>query len=235
MKKLFCLFLAFQMLSACAFYEDPSDAAREERLSAKQATQGCSMRDDNQGIRDCVLQTADKNSPKTYTTGELSSGQPIAVVKNTPVKAQPVYEPLNSLDMNYGKRAEGQSGATGPDNQVTITTTIEATGPVVVAPPTVAMTETVGTQPVNVSSGTGKESYPIVVGEKEKPVVKLTAPETKSAAQQKNSIPATVEPLKENDPKWWDKYVSEKKPEAVKKEGCPCKDPNDPCPQCYEK
>lgn len=232
MKKLFCLFLAFQVLSACAFYEDPSDDARAERLAAKQTTQGCAMRDDNQSVRDCVLQTAEKNSPKTYTTGELSTGQPVAVVKNTPVRTPPVYEPLNSLEMDYGKRAENTGAPAGPDNQVTITTTIEATGPVVVAPPSVSMGEAVNTQPVTVSSTTGKEAYPIVVGEKEKPVVKLTNPDSKGADVKKTQTP---EPLKENDPKWWDKYVSEKKPETVQKEGCPCKDPNDPCPQCYEK
>ena len=49
----------------------------------------------------------------------------------------------------------------------------------------------------------------------------------------------TVKPVKEG-PKpttWWDTYqknkVTDKK--LSDKDGCPCADPNDPCPQCYDK
>lgn len=253
MRKLFWVIMACQMLSACAFYDDPSDQARAERLEAKQATQGCAMRDDNQGVRDCVLATAQKNSPKTYTTGELTTGQPVAVVKNTPVKAQPVYEPLNTVDMAYGSKSGGTAGTgTGaPDNQVTITTMIEATGPVVVAPPSVSVGEKASGQPVSVTPTTASKTesaeYPVVVGKKEPPVVKLTGTAGSSAAvaqqaqpkaqpqAQQQKVAKQAEPLKEKEPNWWDKYVAGKKPTPIQKEGCPCKDPNDPCPQCYEK
>ena len=44
----------------------------------------------------------------------------------------------------------------------------------------------------------------------------------------------TVEP--EPDPTWWETYQAEKKPEpAPTKPVCPCPDPNDPCPQCFDK
>ena len=43
-----------------------------------------------------------------------------------------------------------------------------------------------------------------------------------------------VEP--DPDPTWWETYQAEKKPEPVPaKPVCPCPDPNDPCPQCFEK
>ena len=41
--------------------------------------------------------------------------------------------------------------------------------------------------------------------------------------------PAAPEPA----PTWWASYQENKKPEPAPK--CPCEDPNDPCPQCYNK
>jgi len=37
---------------------------------------------------------------------------------------------------------------------------------------------------------------------------------------------------------WWDTYQKDKgktERKLLDKEGCPCEDPNDPCPQCYDK
>ena len=46
-------------------------------------------------------------------------------------------------------------------------------------------------------------------------------------------VPA-VEP--DPDPTWWETYQAEKKPEPVSAQPvCPCPDPNDPCPQCFDK
>ena len=46
-------------------------------------------------------------------------------------------------------------------------------------------------------------------------------------------VPA-VEP--DPDPTWWETYQAEKKPEPAPAEPvCPCPDPNDPCPQCFDK
>ena len=40
----------------------------------------------------------------------------------------------------------------------------------------------------------------------------------------------------EPDPTWWETYQAEKKPEpAPAQPVCPCPDPNDPCPQCFDK
>jgi len=43
-------------------------------------------------------------------------------------------------------------------------------------------------------------------------------------------------PAPDPDPTWWETYQAEKKPEpAPEKPTCPCADPNDPCPQCFDK
>ena len=48
------------------------------------------------------------------------------------------------------------------------------------------------------------------------------------------AAPAPAEP--EPDPTWWETYKAEKTPEpAPAKPVCPCPDPNDPCPQCFDK
>lgn len=49
------------------------------------------------------------------------------------------------------------------------------------------------------------------------------------------SAPEPV-PVAEPEPTWWETYQSEKKPEPVPVHPvCPCPDPNDPCPQCFDK
>lgn len=43
-------------------------------------------------------------------------------------------------------------------------------------------------------------------------------------------------PQPDPDPTWWETYQAEKKPEPKpEKPVCPCPDPNDPCPQCFDK
>ena len=45
-----------------------------------------------------------------------------------------------------------------------------------------------------------------------------------------------TEPAPAPEPTWWETYQEEKKPEPTpKKPVCPCPDPNDPCPQCFDK
>lgn len=49
-------------------------------------------------------------------------------------------------------------------------------------------------------------------------------------------VKIVTEPAPEPDPTWWETYQAEKKPEpAPAKPVCPCPDPNDPCPQCFDK
>jgi len=44
------------------------------------------------------------------------------------------------------------------------------------------------------------------------------------------------EPVKEAPAAtWWDTYQKNKPTDQKVKEGCPCENPNDPCPQCYDK
>ena len=43
-------------------------------------------------------------------------------------------------------------------------------------------------------------------------------------------------PQPDPDPTWWETYQAQKKPAAAPaKPVCPCPDPNDPCPQCFDK
>ena len=42
-------------------------------------------------------------------------------------------------------------------------------------------------------------------------------------------------PAPQQDPSWWDSYQQTRTTPVVTQPVCPCPDPNDPCPQCFEK
>ena len=44
-------------------------------------------------------------------------------------------------------------------------------------------------------------------------------------------------PQPQQDPTWWETYQQNRPPEdnTAEKGGCPCPDPNEPCPQCFDK
>ena len=55
-------------------------------------------------------------------------------------------------------------------------------------------------------------------------------------APQPVQIVTQAAPAPEPDPTWWETYSAEKKAAPVPaKPVCPCPDPNDPCPQCFDK
>ena len=70
------------------------------------------------------------------------------------------------------------------------------------------------------------------------PVEPVPTPNMEEDCEEEVEVKA-VEPVKpEPAPAktWWDTYQKNKPQKNVSdKEGCPCKDPNDPCPQCYDK
>ena len=44
-----------------------------------------------------------------------------------------------------------------------------------------------------------------------------------------------VTPAPQKDPSWWENYQQTRVITPTVTVKCPCDDPNDPCPQCYEK
>lgn len=84
MKNIVWLSVGALMLSGC-YYFNPADRAEEraDRLAQKKAFYGCQFVDDNTSYRNCVIETIQRSTPKTYTTAENSNGQAIAIIKST--------------------------------------------------------------------------------------------------------------------------------------------------------
>lgn len=73
------------LLTACTPNPNIDDTARNERIAQKQAVEGCTLLESHQAYRDCLIATAQKNSPKTFVAAENSNGQAVIVIKsNTP-------------------------------------------------------------------------------------------------------------------------------------------------------
>ena len=212
MKKYLFVILGASLLGGCMSFETDIHAAQKKReadLAQKRAEIGCTFVRDHEAYRQCVLNTYYMQHPRTYTTQELSNGQPLAVVNDVPVPcmngdcrsarvaplpaAGPQIAPYSTtetvtVETNYTKQYQTQEAST---------TTTE-----ILPPPA----------PIQIITQTE-------VGHTNPPVM---AP-----------VPA-VEP--EPDPTWWETYQGQKQPEPVPAEPvCPCPDPNDPCPQCFDK
>ena len=75
LKHIACAVIGFSLLTACYPYELDDADGRAERLAEKRAVEGCKMGDEHKDYRDCVIATAQNNSPKTYVTGEDTQGR----------------------------------------------------------------------------------------------------------------------------------------------------------------
>lgn len=82
LKHIACAVIGFSLLTACYPYELDDADGRAERLAEKRAVEGCKMGDEHKDYRDCVIATAQNNSPKTYVTGEDTQGRAIAIIKS---------------------------------------------------------------------------------------------------------------------------------------------------------
>lgn len=84
LKSVLCLTATCLILGGCYYY-NPEDRAEEraDKLAQKQAEQGCLLLDSHEAYRRCLIATAQRNSPKTFTTTNCVNGQPVAVIKGT--------------------------------------------------------------------------------------------------------------------------------------------------------
>ena len=88
------------------------------------------------------------------------------------------------------------------------------------------------------NTDTYKTERVIVIETEEKlvPISSVQTPLTEDVVSEEE-CDETVKPVETEPKTWWDNYQKNKptnKKEPTK-EGCPCANPNDPCPQCYDK
>ncbi len=226
MKKLLCVGVALTFLSACTSYDPDLDSAAEERAANRAEIRnqiGCQFPNDHDAYRRCVLATYERNKPKTFTTAQDCSGQPVAVVSDGVSKGTVYAEVVSSC---AEKKEAEKAPATEPAQPKQVV-------------------HDLGTIPCDASLGacmyatqelyqgqmepcTNCAPQPVVVQE---PKV-VTVEQTETVVQKPLEVVPAPQPLP--DKTWWETYQEEKQPEKPKVV-CPCPDPNDPCPQCVTK
>lgn len=215
MKKSLTLLLGYLFLTACVGHETNLQIRQEERdqaLYQKRAQEGCTFVKDQAAYRECLLNTYYSKHPSTYETAEMIDGKSIAIVKsNTSFEDSVVKQvaplPATQPEIYSYKQSE--------------TTTMDAG---YIKHPTkdiIVTQEEVYTQKQNLPPPT-----PIAVPQP-LPVVQVSNNQVKPVA-------VVSEPTVKQEQTWWKTY-QEQRPVAPQKPVCPCPDPNDPCPQCYEK
>lgn len=81
LKYILCMTLGISLLAGCYPYNTDDEKGRAERIAERKAEKGCTLLETHKEYRDCVIATAQKNSPKTFTTAENSDGQSLAIIK----------------------------------------------------------------------------------------------------------------------------------------------------------
>lgn len=129
MKKVIASMLGLTLLGGCAFYQSDFSEERAELQALRRSVYGCpDTYGANAELRSCMYQTYTRSHPKTYVTGELQDGQPIAIfrpmqeiqtatVTETAVTEEPTAEVITLETIE----------TTAPEEFVTETTTVETT------------------------------------------------------------------------------------------------------------
>lgn len=81
LKYIVCMTLGLSLLGGCYSFKVDDAEGRAGRIAERKAENGCTLLETQKEYRDCVIATAQKNSPKTYTTAENSDGEAIAIIK----------------------------------------------------------------------------------------------------------------------------------------------------------
>jgi len=208
MDRRWLILLGGALLGGCVSHETNLQVAQEERdamLLNKRIKEGCQFVRDQDAYRECLLNTYYSQYPKGYQTAELVDGEPIAIVSNS------------RASYTQGQRMVTQvAPLPSPGPQIVPYSTSEVTTvdstftqDYVAPKTTIVKTEEVVAQvPV-------AQPAPVV-----QPVV-MPQPVVVQAPQQ--------------DPSWWDSYQQTRVTPVSVQPVCPCPDPNDPCPQCFEK
>ncbi len=260
MKKLLCVSVALTLLSACASHEVDLDKAADERMANRAEIRnhiGCQFIDEHDAYRRCVIATYENNRPKTFTTAQDSSGQPVVVVSNGVSKGMVYAEMSPSVTPMVTQVTEKTSVISTTTNTTNPTTTQTQSGAVmseaaqtqvaVAAPVTQGqqIVHNIGTVPCDANLGgcmfTTQELYqgqmvpcPTCVQKEivvEQPKI-VTVERKETVVEKPLEVVPAPQPLP--DKTWWETYQEEKQP-AKPTVVCPCPDPNDPCPQCVTK
>lgn len=94
MNNFFKLILVTSCLTGCMSLEDRGISTKESS-KANQETSTCSFLDENGKMRRCIEKKYKQNTPKTYSTGVLTNGDPIAVLNETENTQIKVYQPID--------------------------------------------------------------------------------------------------------------------------------------------
>jgi len=213
MNKKWAILLGCALLCGCVGHETNLQAAQEERdamLLNKRMKEGCQFVRDQDAYRECLLNTYYSQYPKGYRTAELVDGEPIAIVSESKT---------TSCEASKSQRMVSQVAPLPNLN-----------GPQIVP---------YSTSEVTTIDSTYTQDY---VAPQQATVVKTQ--EIVAQVPVAQPIP-TVQPVvmpqpvavppSQQDPSWWDSYQQTRVEPVVARPVCPCPDPNDPCPQCFEK
>ena len=208
MKKTWAFLLGCALLGGCVGYEADLQDAQQERdalLLQKRMKEGCTFVRDQDAYRECLLNTYYSQYPKGYQTAELVDGEPIAIVSNA------------SASYTQGVTQVAPLPSSGP--QIIPYSTTEIT-----------TTDSTFTQEYVTPQATVVQTREVVA----QVPVETALPEPVPVVQPVAISEPVQQPVVQQDPTWWDNYQQTRtviQPTVQ----CPCEDPNDPCPQCYEK
>ena len=219
MKKSGIILLVSFLLAGCVAHETDFQAAQEERdamLLNKRMKEGCQFVRDQDAYRECLLNTYYSQYPKGYRTAELVDGEPVAII------------------------SESKYGSYQGQQRVTQVAPLPPSGPQIVPYATSEITtvDSTYTQDYVAPQATITRTQEIVaqVPVAQVPVAQpLPTPPPAPVVQPVVMPQPVVTPAPQQDPSWWDSYQQTRATPVAVQPVCPCPDPNDPCPQCFEK
>ena len=212
MNKNWAILLTCALWGGCFAHETNLQAAQDERdalLLNKRMKEGCQFVRDQDAYRECLLNTYYSQYPKGYRTAELTDGEAIAIVSDS--KA------------SYGSY-QGQ-------RMVSQVAPLPSSGPQIVpyATSEVTTVDSTYTQEYVAPQATVVKTQEIVAQ------VPLPTPQPEPVVQPVVIPQPVATPAPQQDPSWWNNYQQTRVITPAPTVKCPCEDPNDPCPQCYEK
>ena len=202
--------LACVLLGGCVAHETNFQVAQEERdamLLSKRMKEGCQFVRDQDAYRECLLNTYYSQYPKGYQTAELIDGEPIAIISD----------------------ARAGCGASQNQRIVSQVAPLPSSGPQIIpyATSEVTTVDSTYTQNYTAPQATIVKTQEVVA---QVPVSQSLPPPQPVVMPQ-----PVVTQVPQQDTSWWDNYQQTRTTPVVNQPVCPCPDPNDPCPQCFEK
>lgn len=108
------------VLAGCAVSEDEEAARRAENREIQRMTEGCTLLRDSHEYAECLRETYAKNHPKTYTTGMLEDGAPVAIVTSGKCNTAPIYGAVKEKDVEITTKKVVVSEIVVPQKEITV-------------------------------------------------------------------------------------------------------------------